>query len=424
MSVNAQIIIIGDELLLGLIRDTNSGYLIRELTALGVTVTRVITVGDDTEAITGAFRAAASGSDIVISCGGLGPTHDDRTRFAVAAFLNTPLQMNAEALEEINQIYRRSGRTMSESNRIQAMIPAGARYLTNPMGTAPGITFQFGQTTYYILQGIPREMEAMFEKHIRPALADPYAGKRILFRTIRTTGIPESVLYESVKDAVERYSEKLSVAFLPKLTVGVDIRLTAANASDRDRPQLLTTALQEFTGLINSKWNHAVYGYDEETIEAKVADLLFKTGRTIATAESCTGGLIAHRLTNIPGSSKYFLQGMITYSNESKIKQLGVHETVLQQYGAVSEATAIAMAEGIRKLTGADIGLAVTGIAGPSGGTESKPVGTVYIALAAEQKTEVGRPFKLLFEVDRISFKERTAQFALDTVRKHLLNLG
>ncbi len=418
--MNADIVIIGDEILLGIIHDTNSVFLSRRLTEFGITVRRITKVGDSTDAIAAALESACKQSDLVICCGGLGPTHDDKTRHAIAQLLETPLECDDRALIEILDMYRRINRPMSESNRIQAMIPKGTVYLSNPVGTAPGIRFKHDKAEAFALQGIPREMEALFDLHVVPWIRDWNLTAVTMFRTIRTANVPESVLYEKTKDLIDEYNDLFDVAFLPKITRGVDIRLTM-----KERPSA-TDVFEEpmirWQDRINAEFHNAVYGLDDERMEDAAARLLFETRKTIAVAESCTGGLLANRLTNVPGSSRYFMYGAVTYSNESKTALCGVPEELIRRHGAVSAEVAVAMAEGIRKYAGTDIGISVTGIAGPDGGTDEKPVGLVYIGLSAGEKTAIHQPFNLLVPLDRLSFKKRTTQFALDVLRKYLLS--
>lgn len=418
--MNAEIIIIGDEILLGLLEDRNSFFLSRRLSSTGVRVSRIHTLGDDLDTLAATLDEACRRADLVITSGGLGPTHDDRTRFAIAHCLGVPLEMNESALEDIKRLYERANRPMTETNRIQAMLPRGADYLSNPEGTAPGIHCHLHKADLYALPGIPREMQTLFELYIVPWLSQKGFQPRRFFCTIRTTNVPESLLYEKTRDLIEAYRSVLSVAFLPKTTRGVDIRLTLSNAKDSE--DLLEEPLQKWIQRLNAEFDNPVFGFDEDTMEMTVAELFFRTGQTVATAESCTAGMLADRLTRISGSSRFFLNGVITYSNASKTQWLGVPEEVLQRYGAVSEETAKHMAEAIRIKSETDIGISITGIAGPTGGTPDKPVGTVFIGLADENHLRVHQPFRTLVTLDRLTFKERTTQFALDVLRKYLLS--
>lgn len=421
--MTSEIVVIGDEILSGLMVDTNSAFISRRLAEYGIAVNRVTKVGDRVERIAQVFDEAGRRAGLVVCCGGLGPTHDDKTREAAAQFLGTELMLHESALNEIRSMYQKAGRTMSETNRVQAMIPEGAEYLSNIRGTAPGLKFKKGSCQFFCLQGVPKEMEWMVESYVLPFVKTEKRDRVLKYRTIRTVNIPESSLYEKTKDVVDRYHDRLDIAFLPQMTRGVDIRLTASELTAEKAAELIGEAERQFLDCIQEHFNNAVYGYDDETLEQKIAELFFETRLTIATAESCTGGLIAHRLTNVSGSSSYFMQGVTTYSNESKMLLLGVPESVLREHGAVSEETAKAMAENIRKTAGTDLGLSTTGIAGPTGATPTKPVGLAYIGFSTADATISVKLTPLPYAVDRLTFKERLSQLALDIVRKYLLNL-
>ncbi len=417
--MKAEILVIGDEILLGQIVDTNSAFIALRLAEFGIRIHRIAKVGDDENAIVDALDDATRHAEIVIACGGLGPTHDDRTRFAVARFLGSELRTNVEALAAITERFVRAGRRMNKANEVQALIPYGAAWLANEVGTAPGLQFARGSTTFFCIQGVPREMEWMMAAHVLPYVRQRASGHVLRWRTIHVTAVPESTLYEGTRDVIQEYRGRVEVAFLPKLSRGVDIRLTVHDMDADVANRLIPEIEGKLVARIDERFRHAVYGFDDETMEDVVAELFFRSGKTIATAESCTGGLVAHRLTNVSGSSRYFLQGFTTYSNESKIRELGIDSSLIERYGAVSEEVAAAMAARVREV---DIGLAVTGIAGPTGGTPEKPVGTVHMALNANDHAEVYRPLVLPYPVQRIEFKERTSQIALDLVRKYLLS--
>ena len=421
--MTAEIVVIGDEILLGLITDTNSAYMSRRLAEYGIAVTRVTKVGDRIDDIVQAFEDAGRHADLVVCCGGLGPTHDDKTRDAAAQFLGSELVLNGSALNEIVAMYQKAGRTMSETNRVQAMIPRGANYLSNSRGTAPGLTFTKGSVTYFCVQGVPKEMEWMTENYVIPFVKNIGHSTVLKYRTIRTANSPESTLYEKTKDVVEQFQDRLDIAFLPQMTRGVDIRLTSIIHSAEKAAELIGEAERTFVACIHQYFNGAVYGFDDETLEQNLANLFFETQKTIATAESCTGGLIAHRLTNVSGSSSYFIQGVTAYSNESKMKLLNVPEEVLISRGAVSEDVAKAMAENVRKLAGTDLGLSTTGIAGPTGATPNKPVGLAYIGFSTAEATISVKLTPLPYAIDRLVFKERLSQLALDIVRKYLITV-
>jgi nicotinamide-nucleotide amidase len=421
--MTAEIVVIGDEILLGLITDTNSAFISRRLAEYGIAVMRVVKVGDRIDDIVQAFEEAGRNAALVVCCGGLGPTHDDKTRDAAAQFLGSELVLNESALGEIQTMYQKAGRTMSDTNRVQAMIPRGAEYLSNSRGTAPGLKFSKSKTTYFCVQGVPKEMEWMTDNYVIPFVKNIEHGKVLKYRTLRTANIPESTLYEKVKEVVEQFHGLLDIAFLPQMTRGVDIRLTSTGHSEEKASELIADAEEKFVACIHQHFNGAVYGFDDETLEQSLANLFFETQQTIATAESCTGGLIAHRLTNVSGSSSYFIQGVTTYSNDSKIKLLNVPEEILSSRGAVSEEAAKAMADNIRKLAGTDLGLSTTGIAGPTGATPTKPVGLAYIGFSTAEATISVKQIPLPYTIDRLVFKERLSQLALDIVRKYLMTL-
>lgn len=421
--MTAEIVVIGDEILLGLITDTNSAYISRRLAEYGIGVMRVVKVGDRIDDIVQAFEEAGRNAALVVCCGGLGPTHDDKTREAAAQFLGSELVLNESALGEIQTMYQKAGRTMSDTNRVQAMIPVGAQYLSNSRGTAPGLKFSKGKTTYFCVQGVPKEMEWMTENYVIPFVKNIGHGNVLKYRTIRTANIPESTLYEKVKEVVEQFHGLLDIAFLPQMTRGVDIRLTSTGHSEEKASELISEAERKFVACIHQHFNGAVYGFDDETLEQNLAKLFFETQQTVATAESCTGGLIAHRLTNVSGSSSYFIQGVTTYSNDSKTKLLNVPEEIINLRGAVSEEVAKAMAENVRKLAGTDLGLSTTGIAGPTGATSNKPVGLAFIGFSTADATISVKMTPLPYVIDRLVFKERLSQLALDIVRKYLMTL-
>lgn len=419
--MDAEIVVIGDEILLGQIVDTNSAFIAQRLAEEGVAVQRITKIGDEEDVIAETLERASERSQLVVSCGGLGPTHDDRTRFAVARVLGSELETDPAALEEIRNLYAKAGRTMSASNAVQALIPRAASFLSNRVGTAPGLRFTKNRSTVFCIQGVPKEMEWMTREYILP-FARSMAGSKVLkYRVIRVTGVPESVLYEELRPVIEAHGETIDVAFLPKLAVGVDIRLTVTGLSFDEAAARIAAAESDFVAVINARFEEAVYGKDHTTMEEVVADLLFRSGKTIVTVESCTGGLIAHRLTNVAGSSRYYLQGFTTYSNESKMRLLGVPASLIETCGAVSAEVAKCLAEKAREISGADIALSTTGIAGPGGGTPSKPVGLVYVGLASKTETHVMKPLVLPYAIDRLTFKERTSQTALDMLRKHLM---
>ncbi len=408
-----QIISVGDELLLGETVNTNAAFLARRLTAIGLEVTRVITVGDVPQQLHTAFSEAAQACDIVIATGGLGPTHDDITKQVAADFFGSRLVLDRKILAELEHRFKERGIEMAKVNKGQALVPEHASALNNPVGTAPGLFIEREGKQFFILPGVPSEMQAICEESVLPMLRA--SGQTILLKTIRTTGIPESTLFERLGkiSELERFA---SVAFLPKST-GVDIRLTVRGSDANKCWEDLALA----AALVQSRAQEFIYSEDERGLAEVVAAQLIRHNKTIAVAESCTGGLLANTLTNISGSSKYFERGVVAYSNQAKTELLQVPEALLIATGAVSEETAIAMAQGVRMIAHTDYGLATTGISGPTGGTEEKPVGLVYVALASSEHVTSRR---FVFKSDRAGHKERTVQAALDLLRLALAASG
>jgi len=408
--MTVEIVTIGDELLVGQVVNTNAAYLAKHLTVLGLEVEWITTVGDAAANLKAALARALQRSEIVIMTGGLGPTHDDITRSVAAEYFESGFVYSPEILDKLKRAFAARGIKMSAVNEVQAQVPEKARIIDNPVGTAPGLLFEQDGKRCVILPGVPAEMRAMCEATVFPMLEGK--GRTIVQKTIRTTGIPESNLFERLGDINEL--EKLAkVAFLPK-SAGVDVRLTAKGGDPRDCEARLAAAVQ----IIQQKVGEYIYGYEDEELEEAVARRFFETQKTVAVAESCSGGLLANKLTNIPGSSAYFERGVVAYSNQAKMALLGVPAETLEKFGAVSAETAVAMAEGIRKASGADFGVSTTGIAGPTGGTPEKPVGLVYIGFA---KADGSYSKKLSFINDRITNKERMVQVALNLLRKELV---
>lgn len=410
--LKAEIITIGDELLYGSIVDTNAAYLGQRLTEIGIEPVWATTVGDDRERIRHALEQAVYRADEVLVTGGLGPTHDDITKDAIAEVTGRKLLFHEEILRQIEEMFSRRGIPMPESNRVQAFVPEGATVLDNPIGTAPGFMLTHERATIFIMPGVPREMVKMTEEQVLPILRKRAGGRVILHRVLKTSGISESGLSEQIADLIAAATE-IKVASLPQST-GINLRLTA-NAATHEEAKQRISALE---AQIYERAGQHIYGTDEDTIEQVVGRLLIERQATIAVAESCTGGLIADRLTDVPGSSAYFDRGIIAYSNAAKAQALGVPNEIIQTYGAVSAETAAAMAEGIRRVSGTTFGLSTTGVAGPSGGTATKPVGLVYLGFA-HAGGMITRELRL--GNDRRNNKVRAAQAALNLVRLFLI---
>lgn len=410
---SAVIITIGNEILSGKTVDTNAAFIARRLAEIGIRISRVITVGDDKREIQWGVKEACSAAKIVVCTGGLGPTRDDISKHAVADHFGIPLKVDPDQLQIVEQKFRSFGYDeMPKSNISQAEVPEGAVVFANSKGTAPGLLIVDNSTHFFMLPGVPVEMKALMKKEVIPYLEKRLEpGLTVISRTIRTTGIGESKLAELL-DSVLGSLKDPEVAYLPDL-LAVDVRLTAKGKSKKK----LCTIIEKIEKEILKLASHYVYGFDDDTLESVVGTLLIKHGLTIGITESCTGGLVSNRITDSPGSSKYFERGVVTYSDESKIELLGVAPEVIEKKGAVSEETAVQMAEGIKRTSGCDMGLSTTGIAGPTGGTPTKPVGLVYIAISDSFGTSVK---KLQFRGDRDRIKKQTAQTALNLIRIRL----
>lgn len=403
-----EIITIGDELLLGQTIDTNAAFISVNLAAAGLRVTRRTTVGDDAHAITAAVSEALARSGIVVTTGGLGPTRDDFTKPVIAKLYNRDLVLDEELLEKLRERWRRRGMSMPETNRSQAEVPEGALVLKNRLGTAPGIALEDERGLVIMLPGVPHELRHMVVNEVIPFLTQRSRaddGLPICFRVIRVTGIPESGLAERIDDIVDAVAP-LSVAFLPNFA-GVDLRITnwgQLEAAECDR--IFDRAEQQ----LRERLGTHVYAVGGEGLESVVGRLLRERGLQLAVAESCTGGMLGQRITNISGSSDYFIGGFITYADDAKVDLLGVRPETLAVEGAVSEETAREMVMGAVARTGAQAAIALTGIAGPTGGTPEKPVGLVWTAVSLN---DVVRTRSFVFPGDRGEIRERATQLGL-----------
>lgn len=409
--MKAEIVTIGDELLYGQIQDSNSSFIGQKLTAEGIDVVFKTSVGDDINRMAEAFDIARSRAEVIIASGGLGPTADDLTKKAVVKAFKRNLIFHQEILKQIEEAFGKRGKPMPKINQNQALIPQGAKALSNLWGVAPGIFLEDEKTLFFALPGVPVEMEWMLENEVLPILREKKPDHFIVHKKLKTTGISESALYEKVEKLIDP-GDEVRLAFLPGY-LGVDIRLTT-ESRDKDQARL---KLEEFEERTREILGDLIYGTNDQTLEVVVGKLLAEREKTLAVAESCTGGLIGARLTNVSGSSKYFERGVVTYSNQAKTELLNVPGEIIEKHGAVSEEVAVLMAEGVRKLARTDYGLSVTGIAGPTGGTPQKPVGLVFIGFAREDDSFAQR---FLFGENRNSNRERAAQAALNMVRLFL----
>ncbi|HXD49237.1 MAG TPA: competence/damage-inducible protein A [Gemmatimonadaceae bacterium] len=412
-----ELVTIGDELLLGFTIDTNAAHLARELSAIGVQIVRRATVGDVAEDIVDGVREALDRTGAVITTGGLGPTSDDLTKPAIASLFGREMRLDEDHVRWMEDRWRtRFGREMPAANRQQAMLPQGAVKLENRHGSAPGIWLEDERGRWVaMLPGVPREMRGMLADALLPRLRERLSGGTgsvVRSLTLRTTGIAESMLADRI-DAMEGGPLGASLAYLPSAT-GVDLRITVRDLSSDDADDALGRA----AGRLHARLGDWIYGEQDADLAAIVLEMCRRRKLTIAVAESCTGGLLGARLTAVPGSSDIVMGGVIAYHNDVKHALLGVDSAVLREHGAVSEAVALQMATGARRAVHASVGLAITGIAGPTGGTPEKPVGTVWVAVDVEGVAEA-RLFKLIGDRDEI--RQRAAQWAMEMLRKRQL---
>jgi len=415
--MNAYLISIGDELLIGQTINTNASYIGEKLTDLNIRVKKVSVIADEEDAILSELEIAEESADLIVMTGGLGPTHDDITLKTIARYFNTELVMNSEVLNDIKEFFKKRGRELNKINEEQALVPKIAKTIRNENGTAPGSWIERNKKIFISMPGVPAEMKGMMENYVLPKLIEIMEKKSvvILKKNLLTTGIPESNLFLALGD-LDEILEGEKLAFLPN-QFGVKMRITVTSDSHQEAEEKLSLIEQR----IRLKVGRYIYGKEDETLEGVVGRLLSERGLTIAVAESCTGGLISSRLTNISGSSNYFQRGFITYSNAAKVENLKVNEDAISKYGAVSLEVARQMAEGVKAVSGTDIGLAVTGILGPTGGTAQKPVGLVYIGLCDEN---ICTAYEYRFGENRLLNKDRVSQAALDLLRKHLLGIS
>lgn len=406
MGLTAEILAIGDELLSGETVDTNSSYLDALLEGRGWTVARHTTVADELDAIADAFVECSKRCDMLLSTGGLGPTEDDLTLEGLSRALGCKLVKHEPTLEAIRERFRSFGREMTPNNERQAMVPELGEVLDNQSGTAPSFTAKLNRATIYLMPGVPREVRWLMENRIGPRIAD---GEPVLRRTLKVMGLGESKVEHTIKSVVRAHKQ----VHWGYRTLGLEnhVKLLARGP---DAAALLAAAEKDLVPVLGDR----LYGSDRDTFPAVVGAMLAERRATVALAESCTGGLASKLLTDVPGSSKYVLGGVVSYSNEAKVELLGVRIEDLEAHGAVSEVVVRAMAEGVRKKLGSTYGLAATGIAGPGGGSVDKPVGTVWIAVASEGRTEAR---KIWLPNDRDFVRTGSANALIDLLRLELL---
>lgn len=410
----AEILCVGTELLLGDIVNTNAQYLARRLSELGIFVYHQSVIGDNPERLKEAYKLAFSRSDLVITTGGLGPTKDDLTKEVAFEYFGKESVVHKESLKIIEGYFNKLGKSMSESNKKQAYFPKDAIILPNNNGTAPGCIIDEEGKILITLPGPPKEMKPMFEEAAVPYLLK-YQDGILVSKVLRVIGVGESEAADMLSDIID---SQTNPTVAPYAKDGeVTFRITAKSHSEEEGYELIKPIEEKVRKILGDR----VYGEGETSLEEVLAEMLVKNNLTIATAESCTGGMIAAKLINYSGISSSFLEGAVTYSNESKIRRLGVNKNTLESYGAVSSETAEEMVSGITKTSGADIGISITGIAGPSGGTEEKPVGLVYIGLSIKGEIIIK---KLNLAGNRQKIRERATNIALDLLRRELLKRG
>jgi nicotinamide-nucleotide amidase len=410
--MNVRLLTIGDELLIGQVVDSNAAWMARHLNAIGARVLGKETVGDSEEEIAEALRRALDKADVVLMTGGLGPTKDDITKKALAAFFGEGFVFSQETYDHIVRFMTRLGREASEVHRDQCFMPQSAVLLRNRMGTAPGMWFEHEGKVLASMPGVPYEMEYIMEHEVLPRLQQRFPASPIIHRTFSTAGEGETRIADRLKELEDSLPNEVKLAYLPGLGQ-VRLRLTARGADAVELQRILDQQTQRLRDLLPD----LIYGQDEETLEEVVGKMLKARNWTIATAESCTGGFLAHRITSLAGASDYFKGSVIAYSNEVKTRLLGVKDETLLHHGAVSEQTVVEMAAGARALLGVDVAIAISGIAGPGGGTTEKPVGTIWIAVGSAEKTIAHR---LQLGKDRLKNIHYATIFALNLAWKFL----
>ena len=412
--MKVEIITIGDEILIGQIVDTNSAWMGRRLNDIGAKVERIVTITDEPEPIKAALADAEERADVVLITGGLGPTSDDVTKKALAEYFDCGYTFYPEIAKHISALFARFGKEISELNRLQAELPSACEPLQNNQGTAPGMWFEKTETVFVSMAGVPYEMKGIMRDHVLPRLTEKFDTPTIIHKTILTMGMGESWLSERIAKWETGLPDEIKLAYLPS-PGRVRLRLSAFGTDE----SILIKKIDVEIGKIQALIPELIFGFDEESLESVVGGLLRDKKKTLSTAESCTGGLIAHKITSISGSSDYFLGSVVSYANEVKMESLGVLEEDLIKYGAVSEQVVRKMAERVRSKMSTHYAVATSGVAGPNGGTEEKPVGTVWIAVAGQGYT-VAKKYQ--FGHSRKQNIEISANTALNMLRKELVS--
>lgn len=409
--MNAILLTVGDEILIGQVVDTNSAWMGNQLNTIGVSVSEILSVSDDLAAIKNAIDYSLGKADIVLMTGGLGPTKDDITKVAIAQYFNVETAFSQETYDKIVKIFERYGRTMSESHKVQCYMPQNAVLIENKMGTAPGMMFEQGNKLLFSMPGVPHEMKSIMTESVLNIIATKLPSDiHIYHKTIMTSGEGESFIADRIEPHLHLMPEYIKLAYLPSLG-HVRLRLTGRH----EIREVLYKELDHYAKLIVDELGPIVYAYDNVSLEEHLKDLFTIKGLTLSTAESCTGGNISHLITSIPGSSSYFVGSIVSYSNDIKSRLLHVKKETLLQYGAVSEQCVKEMLIGLLGQTQSDLGIAISGVAGPDGGSEDKPVGTVWIAVG--NKDEVSTTLIKVNRRDRLKNIEYASHVALNKLR-------
>ncbi|MDX8340349.1 competence/damage-inducible protein A [Draconibacterium sp. IB214405] len=412
--MKAEIITIGDEILIGQIVDTNSAWMGEQFNLNGIEIYQITSVHDDHDHIMRAIKNAEEHTDLVVITGGLGPTKDDITKHTLCEYFNTKLVFHAPTLKTIYERFKHRGIDMNKMNRDQAMLPESCTILYNKMGTAPGMWFEKNDTIFVSMPGVPFEMKYLVEFELLPRLRETGRTKAIFHKTVLTQGVPESMLAERIADWEEALPKHIKLAYLPN-PMSVRLRLSAMGSD----VEVLKVDVEKEIEKLQKIIPEAIFGYDNETLAEVIGRELVDQNKKLAVAESCTGGYISHLITSVSGSSAYYNGSVTSYSNEMKQKLLGVSRENLEKYGAVSEQVAREMVEGVKRVMNADYAVVTTGIAGPTGGTEEKPVGTVWIAVSGPEKTLVEKYTFVGDQRDRNIV--RSGQTALQLLRRMVL---
>lgn len=411
--MKVHIITIGDEILIGQIIDSNSAWMAQQLNLIGANIEQITSISDTNDAIQNTMKQASESADIVLMTGGLGPTKDDITKKSMAEYFGVEMIFHEPTWERIEKLFQKWGRGTTPAHREQCFMLENATILKNKMGTAPGMWFEFNNTVFVSMPGVPYEMKYLMEFEVLPKLKTTFKSQPIAHRTILTVGEGESRIAARIEAIENNLPPHIKLAFLPSLG-NVRLRLSGTGEDEG----ILNKELDEYKAAIEKLIPELIYGYGTDNLESAIGRMLQERNLTIATAESCTGGFVAHKLTSVPGSSAYYMGSVIAYDNQVKMNQLEVSEATLKAHGAVSEATVIEMVKGAVKLLGTDIAVATSGIAGPDGGTEEKPVGTIWIAVGNKDRVQT----KLIKAgKNRIKNIEYSSVYALNEVRQFLL---